>query len=227
MKKPKKQKIKMNESLPRKHFGRLLVYSAVLAVAVIAAAALYSMWSSVDENKDHRWDTPVKKAEFLPGSSLSLKDSILDGFHEVSNKIKGRPDVQKGPGAAHAAQGQHDEEIRNYDNAIEAEPNNADLYLQRGSAYLRKGDVDAGVQNLEAAARLNPEYEPTLLQAKRMQSRMREMGAKSINQRDISTVINGLRPEDVERYAESMGYRLDDNARAALKAHLRNMQQRQ
>lgn len=216
----------MNESLPQKHFGRLLAYSAVFAVAVIAAAALYSMWNSVDENKDHRWDTPVKRAEFPPGSSPSLKDSILNSFHDVSNKIKGRPDVQKGLGAANIAQGQQDAAIRNYDKAIEAEPNNADHYLQRGSAYLMKGDVDAGVQNLEAAARLNPEYEPVLLQARRMQSQMREMGAKSINQRDINTVIGGLRPEDVERYAENMGYRLDDNARAALKAHLLKMQQR-
>lgn len=227
MKKSKKQKIKMNKSLPRKHFGRLLAYSAVLAVAVIAAGALYSMWNSVDENKDHRWDTPVKKAEFPPGSSPSLKESVLDSFRDISSKIKGRPEVQTGPGVAHAAQGQHDAEIRNYDKAIEAEPDNAELYMKRGSAYMLKGDLDAGVQNLEAAARLNPEYGPVLIRARRMQSRMREVGANSLNQRDINTVINGLRPEDVERYAESMGYRLDDNARAALKAHLRSMQQRQ
>lgn len=226
MKKPKKHKIKMNESLPQKHFRRLLAYSAVLAVAVIAAGALYSMWNSVDANKDHRWDTPVKKAEFPPGSNTSLKDSIVNSFQDVSNKIKGKPNVQKGLGTVNVAQGQYDAAIRNYDKAIEAEPNNADHYLQRGSAYLMKGDVDAGVQNLEAAARLNPEYESLLLQARRMQSRMREVGAKSINQGDINTVVQGMRPEDVERYAENMGYRLDANARAALRAHLLNMQQR-
>lgn len=216
------QLVKMNNSVKINRLKRLTMYFGVLSAAIAAIVVLASSWNAFYENKDHKWDVPKKKAAFPADTDANLSDIIKAGIRNITDNVKGDSSVQKQIGTVNVIQGDNDAAIDNYNNAIEKDPNNANLYLQRGSAYLMKGDIDAGIQDLEMAAYLNPNYKPLMSNAKLLRSRMREEGVNRLNKDDISKIVNATRPEDVERYAESIGYRLDDRARAALRERMLN-----
>ena len=59
-------------------------------------------------------------------------------------------------GFLHHANGDFDQEIAACTQAVQLDPNDADLYVFRGSAYISKGDYDMAIADIETALRLDP-----------------------------------------------------------------------
>src|SRR4030067_1112116 len=55
-------------------------------------------------------------------------------------------------------QGQYDEAITEYSEAIELEPTNSEYYYNRGNAYLKKGQLQIAVADYDKAIMLDPEF---------------------------------------------------------------------
>ena len=54
--------------------------------------------------------------------------------------------------------GQHDQAIKDLDEAIKLKPNNAFACAVRGAAYIVKGMKDIGIKDLEKALSMDPNY---------------------------------------------------------------------
>lgn len=210
--KKKKTVIVMDESAKKKFLRKAMVYSCVLAMFAVAMGFLCLALNNFYENKNHKWDIPPIKVAF-PES-----DQNQSFLGDIIDKFKNNSDVHKGLGVINVVQGENDKAIAHYDSAIAAEPDNAALYLQRGSAYLMKGNLEEGVRDMETASRLNPKYEPLYRSAMLLRSKMQNAGVKSLNEVDINKMGRALRSEDAEKYAKSMGMNIDDKIREALKA---------
>jgi Flp pilus assembly protein TadD len=60
-------------------------------------------------------------------------------------------------GFLHHANGDFDQEIAACTQAVQLDPDDADLYVFRGSAYMSKGDYDMAIADIETALRLDPD----------------------------------------------------------------------
>jgi tetratricopeptide (TPR) repeat protein len=59
-------------------------------------------------------------------------------------------------GLMHHINGDFDQAIAACTNAIQLDPNDANVYFFRGSAYLNKGDYDSAIADFTQAIQLNP-----------------------------------------------------------------------
>ena len=52
--------------------------------------------------------------------------------------------------------GEYDRAIADFDKAIRLDPNNAEFYYKRGTAFINKGDYDRAIADYDQAIRLKP-----------------------------------------------------------------------
>jgi len=95
---------------------------------------------------NYLWGNFMKKQRILKYSPVGFIISILF-LSCVSFSSQGD--------AAFAA-GDYDKAIEAYNNAVDRDPNNADLYYHRGLAYQEKGNYDRAIADFSQAIRLNP-----------------------------------------------------------------------
>ena len=61
-------------------------------------------------------------------------------------------------GAAYAAKEDFDNAIKDYNRAIQLEPDYAEVYNNRGTAYANKDEFDNAIENFDKAIQLQPDY---------------------------------------------------------------------
>jgi tetratricopeptide (TPR) repeat protein len=82
------------------------------------------------------------------------RDMIAD---KLARGEKGaKADESKAKGDAHQQAGRHNDAIKEYDNAIKSDPNNADTYIKRADSKLAKGDVAGALKDYDKAIELKP-----------------------------------------------------------------------
>jgi tetratricopeptide (TPR) repeat protein len=90
------------------------------------------------------------------------QDAAIGGctriIEDLKQKPKGRAAAYYNRGNAHAAKGDHDAAIADYDEAIKLDPKNASAYNNRGSAKNDKGDSEAALADFNAAIKQNVRY---------------------------------------------------------------------
>ena len=89
-----------------------------------------------------------------------------------------------------AGKGRLDEAIKQYDIALNIDPDDAKIYYGLGNALVRKGDSEAAVYNYHQALRINPSYFEAYYNLGRILSKKGEIG-KAINTYQKVLSING------------------------------------
>jgi len=99
---------------------------------------------------------------------------------------------------------EQDKTIAALNSAITANPANPDLYLNRGNAYLVKGNIIMGSEDLDRAASLNPKYEPLAKRISQMRGVLAERGIYSIGEKDMKVYLADARKQyDVRKALEA------------------------
>jgi cytochrome c-type biogenesis protein CcmH/NrfG len=164
--------------------GHAVVHIITAAACILICIGLAFGLKGYYGNK--AWDTPAKKAEFPPeDNSPTMIDRIMDTGYDIVS----------------LAQGNTDEVIANVDRALVGDPNNAELYVKRGAAYLLKGDIETASQNMDAASYLNPKYETLAAKCRTM----RDMVGRADIQKDAQKVHAMLKPEDIQKAIQALG----------------------
>ena len=102
------------------------------------------------------------------------------------------------------AENEQDKDIAALNSAITASPANPDLYLNRGNAYLVKGNIIMGSEDLDRAASLNPKYEPLAKRISQMRGVLAERGIYSIGENDMKAYLADARKQyDVRKALEA------------------------
>lgn len=133
-----------------------LVLASVLAGASSARNRLYrdaeAMWSDVLSQAPHNWRAHLAlgTVQLQAGKNAEAARSF-----ERSLELGPRPNTYLELGRAYSRMGAHEEALRAFDAADRMRPLHAETLLDRGIAYLRKGDPRA-VQDLERSAALAP-----------------------------------------------------------------------
>jgi hypothetical protein len=84
--------------------------------------------------------------------------SELAIWQDTVRKLPGNWRAWYHRGVAHAKQGNHDQAISDYNQAIELSPTFAATYKDRGKAYGAKGEDGKAINDFTTAIRLNPEF---------------------------------------------------------------------
>lgn len=214
-----KMESSLKPSMTNKHhyIKLIIVFSVVVFIAAGLSVGLFYYWDDVDKNKNAQWDIPPKKAEFAPQPEIPMTTVVKDAMRGVVGEVN----VNQGLGAVDLVKGNPDAALAKYEAAILKEPNNAALYLQRGSVLILKGDIEGGVRDYEIAAKLNPAYETFYKQLKIIHEQLTIIGNPKLNQSEINEFGRSVRAEDVIRHAEHMGVKVDDTLRKAIEDRVR------
>jgi lipoprotein NlpI len=93
---------------------------------------------------------------------VQVPDAAIAGCTKIiedqKQKPKGRAAAYYNRGNAHAAKGDHDAAIADFDEALKLEPKNASAYNNRGNARNDKGESDAALDDFGAAIKQNARY---------------------------------------------------------------------
>ena len=114
-------------------------------------------------NEADRWLLEERRILGVGASPGTLQNHPARGFRksrirEVEGFLKPSPNSltwRKELAALYAEDGQHDKAVTEYSMAISLEPDNPDLYQNRGEAYQAMGDSDRAKADYEEAKRLN------------------------------------------------------------------------
>jgi lipoprotein NlpI len=79
-------------------------------------------------------------------------------IEDQQQKPRGRAAAYYNRGNAHAAKGDHDAAIADFDEALKLDPKNASAYNNRGNARNDKGESDAALADFSAAIKQNTRY---------------------------------------------------------------------
>ena len=216
-----KHKTKLKAGMQNKNPMRFIAYSGVLALTILGIMFMHSMWTSFYENKGGKWTVPEKHVE-ASGELEKTADggqpvSVGDRIRGFVAKLKKEPPAQTAGNAQIASVGNK----RTERDVFVKEGDVAKTYLQRGSDYIMKGDLDAGVKNLEAAVKLDPHYYPILNNARMLQRRMHRMGKDHLSADELRRVGAAMRPVEAERNVDTMGIPMTAQEREALRAKAR------
>jgi lipoprotein NlpI len=106
--------------------------------------------------------TKATAADVATCAQVRDQDAAIVGctriIEDQKQKPKGRAAAYYNRGNAHAAKGDHDAAIADYDEAIKLDPKNASAYNNRGSAKNDKGDSEAALADFNAAIKQNVRY---------------------------------------------------------------------
>ena len=201
---------------------RFIVYSGVVVLTILGIMVLHSMWTGFYENKSGKWTIPERQVE-SPAEPEQRADasgpvSVGDRIRGFVANLKNEPFAGKSTAAVPPVPGVNS---KSAGKTMEEDADVAKTYLRRGSDYIMKGDLDAGVKNLEAAVKLDPHYYPILNNAQMLQRRMHRMGRDHLSADELRRVGAAMRPADVERNVDTMGIPMTAQEREALRAKAR------
>jgi tetratricopeptide (TPR) repeat protein len=97
------------------------------------------------------------KTRGAPAES-SMKDDLRRAELHLVEAVKNRPtpEAHHALGKVYLAQGRSDEAIREFQEALQASPNNAQIYNDLGAASLEKGDFSPALDSFNKALQLDP-----------------------------------------------------------------------
>lgn len=200
--------------MKRNNIARFVGYSAIVIVTVLSCIILYRAWDDYDDKIKLQQDVPMVQAEPVKETKAAEKESpSVAGT--VTGIVKGLADKIKGETK------EHDKKPASRIRATEPELDSAEQYLQRGSNHIMKGNLDAGIQNLEAAVRLDPHYYPILHNARKLKTRLAKMGRDRLTPGELQRVGTAMRPVEAERNVDAMGIPMTLAEREALKEKAR------
>lgn len=95
-----------------------------------------------------------KSLELYPEhqAARDVLKSIVD-----DNMAQGAKGLSIEKGVEFGKRGMHDEAIVEFTRIINAEPNNANAYVNRGLAYRMKGEIDQAISNYDQAIEISPD----------------------------------------------------------------------
>jgi tetratricopeptide (TPR) repeat protein len=119
--------------------------SAALAAALIAGAALAQ---TVQERRQCEGDEDASVAQRIAACS-----AVIKGGKDKGEKLA---EIYERRGVAHRAQGDLNQAIKDYDQAIKLNGKFAQAFNNRGVAYDAKGDFDRAIADFDQAIKLKP-----------------------------------------------------------------------
>lgn len=153
-----------------------------LAQAYQDRAAIHQRKGNLDRARSDEFKATQLAPKSLPsvsvpsvlGSNASVSDllnaaqmAVINGRHDEAIDLCDQA-IQAKPGSsylshafmtrgnAYAGKGDWDHALRDYDEAVKAEPANADAWVNRGNAYAHKRQRDKSLRDYNEALRLNP-----------------------------------------------------------------------
>lgn len=200
--------------MKRNNIARFVGYSAIMIVTVLSCIILYQAWDAYDEKVKHQQYVPLVQTESAKetagdeGKAPSVAGTVTGLVKGLADKVTGKTKEQ-------------DREPTPRIRAMEPELDSAEQYLQRGSNHIMKGNLDAGIENLEAAVRLDPHYYPILNNARKLKTRLAKMGRDRLTPGELQRVGAAMRPAEAERNVDTMGIPMTLAEREALREKAR------
>jgi vacuolar-type H+-ATPase subunit I/STV1 len=211
--------------MERKNIARFIGYSAIMIVTVLACIILYRMWDDYDEKIKQQKEAALVQTETVREAETDEKEPAQEEAiaenetpsvaGTVTGLVKGLAEKVKS-GAK-----ENDKKPASRIRATEPELDSAEQYLQRGSDHIMRGNLEAGIRNLEAAVRLDPHYYPILNNARKIQRRLAKAGRDRLTAGELRRAGDALRPVDAERNVDAMGIPMTLAEREALKEKAR------
>jgi lipoprotein NlpI len=122
-------------------FGTAVLAGAVLAVPGAQAQLSSPQWTTCTGKAGVDWKEQIKSCTILIASSFEAPDNRALAY------------VRRG--IAYNNEGQTDNAIIDYGEAIKTRPNHAEAYYNRGNAYLSKGDNANAITDFDSAIGLD------------------------------------------------------------------------
>jgi tetratricopeptide (TPR) repeat protein len=99
-----------------------------------------------------------------PEVADSMKDTLRRAELHLEQAVKDKPtaEAHHALGKVFLAQGRFDEAIKEFDEALKANQNNAQIYNDLGVAWLEKGDFNRSLENFNKALQLDPHLNEAL-----------------------------------------------------------------
>ncbi len=103
--------------------------------------------------------------------------------------------------AERLAKGDMDRNIIALNRKINQQPDNAELWLHRASAYMLNGNIEMAVRNMEIASALQPAYLPLTQKVKETQNKLTSIGRKRLTREEMAIAIKNVPPERIAKVA--------------------------
>src|SRR5581483_12310368 len=134
-------------------------------VILVGAAALILLnlcGSASSAPKNSRLLSKLKNIELCNGSDRSSPEPQIRGCTALIDDAREtkllRSVAYNNRGDAYVAKGDLDAAIKDYNDAIDLNPDFARPFNNRGVAYHKKGDYDRALKDFDQAIKLNPDY---------------------------------------------------------------------
>lgn len=121
------------------------------ALIVLAAVAVFSIWSFQDANEDPVEDQLRIAADFAMQGNYERAIEAVDAAIDLDPDL---PSAYYQRGMYYAHQEQCEKAIEDYSKAIELDPNAADFYYERGVCYRKTGSPAKAMTDFQAVVAL-------------------------------------------------------------------------
>ena len=132
-------------------------HAAAYAMVVLLSAIVSSMAVTTMP----AWTQTLKQWKCTGGPDVALEEQITGCTDAIKSEKLGGKDLAVAfaiRGSAYRARGELKRAVKDYDQAVKLNPNDADVFFRRGVAHGMLGDTDRAIDDFDQAIKLAPDH---------------------------------------------------------------------